>query len=77
MEPKHITESMEVYSDEDFAWLMAVERYQREHNRRYPDNKEILALAKSMGYRKVVEQQEAATNAFLLMVRENEATNCS
>ncbi len=38
---------------EAFVFLKAVERYQRANNRRYPTWREVLAVAHSLGYRRV------------------------
>lgn len=40
------------YTDEELEFLKAVERYRRETKRPYPTCTEILAIAKSLGYRK-------------------------
>jgi hypothetical protein len=41
------------YSDDERAFLAAVEKYKREHNRPFPAFTEVLAVARSLGYRKV------------------------
>jgi hypothetical protein len=38
---------------EELEFLMAVERFQRKHNRRYPTWREILFVLRGLGYRKV------------------------
>jgi hypothetical protein len=38
---------------EEFAFLRAVERYQRENRRRYPSFRELLYVLHLLGYRKV------------------------
>lgn len=37
---------------EELEFLMAMERFQRKHNRRYPTWREILFVLRSLGYRK-------------------------
>lgn len=41
------------YSDEEKEFLQAIQAYQKKHRRRFPAFTEILAIAKSLGYRKV------------------------
>lgn len=43
------------YSDEEREWLQAVDAYRRKHKKTFPTCSELLALAKSLGYRKVAE----------------------
>lgn len=43
------------YSDDEREFIVAVEAYKRKHGRSYPANTELLAIAKSLGYRKVAE----------------------
>ena len=38
---------------EEFAFLKAIERYQRENRRRYPSFREVLFVLHALGYRKV------------------------
>jgi hypothetical protein len=42
------------YSDDDVQFLKAIERYKRENRRPYPTWAEVLAVLKSLGYRKAV-----------------------
>ncbi len=37
---------------EELEFLMAMERFQRKHHRRYPSWREILFVLRSLGYRK-------------------------
>ncbi len=41
------------YSDEELAFLKAIDKYKREQRRPYPSWREVLDIAKSLGYRKV------------------------
>jgi hypothetical protein len=41
------------YSDEERVFLMAIERYKREHRRPYPTWREVLRVVHDLGYRKV------------------------
>lgn len=43
------------YTDEEREWLCAVERYRSSKGRRFPTLREVLAIAKSLGYRKVAK----------------------
>lgn len=45
------------YSDEEVEFLKAVDQYRREHKKSYLTCVEILAVAKSLGYRKVENPQ--------------------
>ncbi len=38
---------------EAFVFLKAVEKYQRDHKRRYPTWREVLGIAHALGYRRV------------------------
>lgn len=40
------------YTPDQVEFLRAVDRYKREHRRPYPTWAEVLAVAKSLGYRK-------------------------
>jgi hypothetical protein len=40
------------YTEEEFEFLKAIDKYKREHHRRFPTYHEILAVLKSLGYRK-------------------------
>ncbi|MHC4122697.1 MAG: hypothetical protein ACYSSI_03915 [Planctomycetota bacterium] len=44
-------------SDEQFAFLMAVDEYKRENSRPFPTWTEVLEVIKALGYRKVAEPQ--------------------
>lgn len=50
----HVTVTSETeYSDDQREFLLAVERYKRERKRPFPALSEILAIAVSLGYRRV------------------------
>jgi len=56
--PQHVCRYEENYpgadiDGEELAFLRAIERFQREHRRRYPTWREVLGIAKALGYRKV------------------------
>ena len=40
------------YTDEETAFIMAMDKYKREHDRKFPTWHEVLAVLKSLGYRK-------------------------
>ena len=40
------------YSPAELEFMLAMERYRREHHRRFPTCCEVLAVVKSLGYRK-------------------------
>ena len=44
-------------SDEQFEFLMAIDKYKRENARPFPTWTEVLEVIKALGYRKVAEQQ--------------------
>jgi len=44
-------------SDEQFDFLMAIDRYKKENARPFPTWTEVLELIKALGYRKVAEPQ--------------------
>ena len=44
-------------TDEQFEFLMAIDRYKRENQRPFPSWTEVLEVIKAMGYRKVAEPQ--------------------
>lgn len=44
------------YTDDEREFMLAVERYKREKRRPFPTCREILAVAKSLGYRKVAPE---------------------
>lgn len=43
----------DVYSADEVEFMNAVDRYKRERNRPFPTWDEVLAVAKSLGYRKL------------------------
>jgi hypothetical protein len=43
------------YTDEEVGFLKAVMAYQRVNRRRFPTYTEVLAVAKSLGYRRVAD----------------------
>lgn len=43
------------FSDEEFAFLQAIDRYKRSRQRPFPTWREVLAIVLSLGYRKVVK----------------------
>lgn len=47
------------YTDEEREFMMAMDRYKREAHRPYPDCRDVLRVARQLGYRK----QEAAQHA--------------
>lgn len=51
------------YSDEEREFLLAVERYKRERNRPFPTWVEVLRIAKALGWRKVVDENEVSGEA--------------
>ena len=42
-----------IYSDEEREFMTAMDRYKRENKRPFPNCSEVLAVLKSLGYRKV------------------------
>ena len=44
-------------TDEQFDFLMAIDRYKKENQRPFPTWTEVLEIVKAMGYRKVAEPQ--------------------
>jgi len=44
-------------SDEQFAFLMAIDEYRKKNTRPFPTWTEVLEVIKSLGYRKVAEPQ--------------------
>ena len=44
-------------TDEQFDFLMAIDRYKKENQRPFPTWTEVLELIKALGYRKVAEPQ--------------------
>ncbi len=45
-------------NDEQFDFLMAIDRYKKENQRPFPTWTEVLEVAKALGYRKVAEPQD-------------------
>jgi hypothetical protein len=43
------------YTDEERAFLVAIERYKRRHRRPFPTWREVLHVAHCLGYRRVAE----------------------
>ena len=43
------------YDDDEAELIAAMARYQKANGRRFPSFSEVLAVAKSLGYRKVAE----------------------
>ena len=48
-------------NDEQFEFLMTIDRYKRENKRPFPSWTEVLEVIKAMGYRKVAEPQSLST----------------
>jgi hypothetical protein len=44
------------YSDDETAFMKAMERYKRENRRPFPTWSEVLEVLRSLGYRKVAEE---------------------
>lgn len=44
-------------TDEQFEFLMVIDRYKRENRKPFPTWTEVLEIIKAMGYRKVAEPQ--------------------
>ena len=47
-------------TDEQFEFIMAIDRYKRVNNRPFPTWTEVLEVIKALGYRKVAEPQPLA-----------------
>jgi hypothetical protein len=45
-------------TDEQFEFVMAIDRYKRQNNRPFPTWTEVLEVIKAIGYRKVAEPQD-------------------
>jgi len=45
-------------TDEQFSFLMAIDRYKKENQRPFPTWTEVLEVIKALGYRKVAEPQD-------------------
>jgi hypothetical protein len=52
------------YSDEELDFLRAIDAYKRINGRPYPTWPEVLAVAKSLGYRKVSIKPAEDTSSF-------------
>ena len=50
-------------SDEQFAFLMAIDQYKRQNSRPFPTWTEVLEVIKALGYRCVAEPQQLAPRA--------------
>jgi hypothetical protein len=48
-------------TDEQFEFLMAIDRYKKENQRPFPTWTEVLELVKALGYRRVAEPQDLAS----------------
>ena len=48
-------------TDEQFTFLMAIDRYKKENHRPFPTWTEVLEVIKALGYRKVAEPQDLAS----------------
>ena len=48
-------------NDEQFDFLLAIDRYKRENKKPFPTWTEVLDVIKAMGYRKVAEPQSIDT----------------
>lgn len=63
--PSHTGILDDPYTNEETEFMLAVDRYKREHQRPFPTFAEILAVAKSLGYRKAqvesTQDQEATS----------------
>lgn len=60
VEPLHnILTSDVTYTEEEAEFLKAMEAYGRTNGRRFPTYREVLAVARSLGYRKVAEPEPA------------------
>jgi hypothetical protein len=49
------------YTPDEIEFMAAMENYKREHRRPYPDFREVLAVAESLGYRRVGEPRAWVT----------------
>ena len=45
-------------SDEQFAFLLAIEEYKKKNSRPFPTWTEVLEVIKALGYRKVADPQQ-------------------
>lgn len=55
-EERRVAEEGEM-TDEQFDFLMAIDRYKKENQRPFPTWTEVLEIIKAIGYRKVAEPQ--------------------
>lgn len=46
------------FSDDEREFMLAMERFEREHHKPFPDCRDVLAVAKALGYRKVAARSE-------------------
>lgn len=53
------TSYLQPYSDDEREFLVAVDRYKREHHRPFPSWQEVFGVLVSLGYRKVAEPAPA------------------
>jgi hypothetical protein len=53
--PPGITDGMDVYTPDELEFLKAMDRYKRDNRRPWPTWSEVLAVLRSLGYRKVAE----------------------
>lgn len=47
------------YTEDEILFMLAMERFQRQANRPYPDCRDVLTVAKSLGYRKAEDVPHA------------------
>jgi len=50
---RHVASNATKYSEEELAFLKAMEQYMKQNRKRFPTFTEVLGVAKSLGYRKV------------------------
>jgi hypothetical protein len=43
------------YTDEEWSFMRSIEEYKRKYKRPFPTSREVLAVAKSLGYRVVAQ----------------------
>ncbi len=51
--PRSRTQAENEYTADEVEFLMALDRYKRHRHRPYPTWPEVLAIAKSLGYRRI------------------------
>ena len=44
------------YTDEELEFLKAIDKYKSDYHRMYPNCKEVLYVAKCLGYKKVIDE---------------------